>query len=75
MQEEAYLFIVRLWSAERSRTDFRAAVQRAGTDESEWFTQADAPVRHFEWWAGVPPRSRQAPPDRSKGLIQASGSS
>jgi hypothetical protein len=42
------LYLVRLWTAFESATDFRAAVHRVGTDESAWFTCADALVEFFE---------------------------
>jgi hypothetical protein len=60
--QEAYLFIVRLWPAEGPRADFRATLQRAGTDESAWFTQADALVRCFERFAGSPRDADDHPP-------------
>ena len=53
--EHALVFIVRLWGAVGPQAGFRAAVLRAGTSESAWFTQADALTRYFERQAGVPP--------------------
>ncbi|MDP1650907.1 MAG: hypothetical protein Q8M01_22320 [Rubrivivax sp.] len=53
--EEALVFIVRLWGAGDPQASFRAAVLRAGTNESAWFTQADAMTRYFERQSGVPP--------------------
>jgi hypothetical protein len=46
--EEAVVFIVRLWGAIEPKSNFRAAVLRAGTDESTWFTQVDALASYFE---------------------------
>jgi len=45
--QEAIVFIVRLWAFE-PQPAFRAAVLRAGSDESTWFTQADALTSYFE---------------------------
>lgn len=50
----AEVFIVHLWRAGGARRDFRAAVQRAGSDESAWFTRAQAMVRFLEQQAGAP---------------------
>ena len=44
--QEALVFIVRLWAVE-PQADFRAAVLRAGSDESAWFTQAVALANYF----------------------------
>jgi hypothetical protein len=46
--QRADVFIVHLWTAGESQGAFRAAVQRAGTDESAWFTEAATLVRYFE---------------------------
>lgn len=47
--EETLVFIVRLWHAlEPQKTAFRAAVLRAGTDESMWFTQSETLANYFE---------------------------
>jgi len=46
--EEALVFIVRLWGAVEPQASFRAAVLRAGTDESTWFTQSEALASYFE---------------------------
>jgi hypothetical protein len=45
--EEVRLYIVRLWSASDSSGDVRAAVLRAGSDESAWFTRAEALAEFF----------------------------
>jgi hypothetical protein len=44
---EALVFIVRLWAIE-PQAAFRAAVLRAGSDESAWFTRADALANFLE---------------------------
>lgn len=46
--QRANVFIVHLWVDGGRRSAFRAAVQRAGTDESAWFTEAGTLVRYFE---------------------------
>jgi hypothetical protein len=46
--EETLVFIVRLWHALEPQTAFRAAVLRAGTDESMWFTQSETLASYFE---------------------------
>jgi hypothetical protein len=50
----AEVFIVHLWPADGVRRDFRATVQRAGSDESQWFTQPEAMVRFLEQQASAP---------------------
>jgi len=54
--DEVRLYIVRLWSAFGPDGEFRAAVLRAGSDESAWFTRADALADFF---------ARQARPTES----------
>lgn len=56
---EADVFIVHLWIADGAQRAFRAAVQRAGTDESTWFTEAQALTRYFEQ-QGTPRRAANA---------------
>lgn len=46
--QRANVFIVHLWVDDGPQSAFRAAVQRAGTDESAWFTEAATLVRYFE---------------------------
>jgi hypothetical protein len=46
--EQTFVFIVRLWHALEPQTAFRAAVMRAGTDESMWFTQSETLANYFE---------------------------
>ncbi len=46
--QEAVVFIVRLWRAVATQHSFRAAVLRAGTDESAWFTDARALAHYLE---------------------------
>ena len=52
--KEASVYIVHLWGTVGPPTAFRAAVQRAGTDESAWFTEAGELVRYFEQQAVAP---------------------
>lgn len=63
--EQAMVFIVRLWGAVEARAPFRAAVLRAGTDESAWFTQPDALATYFEQQVGAQ-RARD-PADKQDG--------
>lgn len=46
--EEALVLIVRLWGPAKSQAPFRAAVLRAGTDQSTWFTHSAALATYFE---------------------------
>ena len=64
--EEVEVFIVRLWRAPGPRESFRAAVTRAGTDESAWFTDAGAVARYFEVQAGGEGRSQSEPPGEAR---------
>lgn len=45
--DDVRLYIVRLWSAFEPGGEFRAAVLRAGGDESAWFTRADSLADFF----------------------------
>lgn len=49
----AEVFIVHLWRPVGARRGFRATVQRAGSDESQWFTQPQAMVRFLEQQASA----------------------
>ncbi|MCC7040322.1 MAG: hypothetical protein IT516_08430 [Burkholderiales bacterium] len=46
------VFIVRVWTGDAASRGFRAAVQRAGTDESAWFTDSAALARYLETCGG-----------------------
>ncbi|MBK9115892.1 MAG: hypothetical protein IPM22_09665 [Betaproteobacteria bacterium] len=41
------VFIVHVWTDELASCAFRASAQRAGTDESAWFTNSGALVRYL----------------------------
>lgn len=56
--QEALVFIVRLWAIEPQAT-FRAAVLRAGSDESAWFTQPAALANFFEQQVRAPDGARR----------------
>lgn len=62
--EQALVFIVRLWGT-GDRAGFRAAVLRAGSNETAWFTQAEAMTRYLEGQAGVPPGEQPGKEPRS----------
>lgn len=55
--QETTVFIVHLWVGQ-APAEFRAAVLRAGSDESAWFTRADALSLYFEQQASVPAGAR-----------------
>lgn len=42
------VFIVHIWTDDAASCAFRAAVQRAGTDESAWFTNSVALASYLE---------------------------
>jgi len=65
--QEASVFIVHLWPANGPDEPFRATVQRAGTDESAWFTQADALVRFLMQQARPTPTGAEVPRDLQRG--------
>ena len=50
----AEVFIVHLWRADEVRRDFRATVQRAGSDEAVWFTHPETMVRFLQQQANAP---------------------
>lgn len=61
---EADVFIVRVWTDAGPRPEFRAAVNHAGTDESAWFTDADALADYFARRCEAPLPSATQPETR-----------
>ena len=59
--QEVNVYIVHLWTA-RSPQVFRAAVVRAGSDDSAWFTAAEDLGRYFATQAR-PSAAAPSPPD------------
>jgi hypothetical protein len=60
----ANVYIVHLWSDGGARAIFRASVQRAGTDESAWFTEAATLARYFDEQAGAVANADEGARDR-----------